>query len=69
MTTTGQKIIERLSAFPAEDRDAVERNVLTYIEWLAEMRAALAESEADVEAGRIKPADEVFDRLLAKYAS
>jgi antitoxin ParD1/3/4 len=29
--------------------------------------AALARGLADAEAGRVKPADEVFDRLEAKY--
>lgn len=69
MATTGEKILERLSAFPEEEREVIEHNVLDYIEWLADMRAGLAESEADVAAGRVKPAAEVFDRLLAKYAS
>jgi antitoxin ParD1/3/4 len=30
--------------------------------------AAIAKGLADVEAGRVKPADHVFDRLAAKYA-
>lgn len=34
---------------------------------LARLDAALARGLADIEAGRTKPADEVFDRLLAKY--
>lgn len=34
---------------------------------LAELEAALALGEADIEAGRTKPAEEVFDRLIAKY--
>jgi antitoxin ParD1/3/4 len=34
---------------------------------LAKLYAALEEGYADIEAGRTKPADEVFDRLLAKY--
>jgi antitoxin ParD1/3/4 len=34
---------------------------------LAALDAALARSLADVEAGRLRPADEVFDRLEAKY--
>ena len=32
-----------------------------------ELRASLEEGLADVEAGRTKPADEVFDRLRKKY--
>lgn len=69
MSKTGQKIIDRLEAFPEEEQQAVERGVLIYMEWLSEMRAELAEAEADIAAGRVKPAAEVFDRLLAKYAS
>jgi len=34
---------------------------------LAALDAALAKGLADAEAGRIKPAEEVFDRLEAKY--
>ena len=34
---------------------------------LAALDAALARGLADAEAGRTKPADEVFDRLEAKY--
>ena len=34
---------------------------------LAELDRALARSDADLKAGRVKPADEVFDRLEAKY--
>ena len=69
MTTAGEKIIKRISAFPEEEREALEHNVLDYIDWLAEMKADLAKSEADVAAGRVKPVAEVFDRLRAKYAS
>ena len=69
MGKAGQKIIDRLAAFPKEEQQAVERGVLIYMEWLSEMRAELAVAEADVAAGRVKPAAEVFDRLLAKYAS
>jgi antitoxin ParD1/3/4 len=29
--------------------------------------AAIARGTADADAGRVKPADEVFDRLKAKY--
>ena len=68
MSKTGQKIIDRLSALPEGEREAVEHGVLRYIDWLSDMRAELAEAEADIAAGRVKPADEVFDRLLAKYA-
>ncbi len=35
---------------------------------LASLDAAISRSLADAEAGRTKPADEVFDRLEAKYA-
>jgi antitoxin ParD1/3/4 len=34
---------------------------------LAALDASIARGLADAEAGRIKPADEVFDRLKAKY--
>ena len=34
---------------------------------LRRLDAALARGLADIEAGRTKPAEEVFDRLLAKY--
>jgi antitoxin ParD1/3/4 len=36
---------------------------------LAALDAALARGIADVEAGRTKPAEEVFDRLEAKYSA
>ena len=34
---------------------------------LAALDAALARGIADADAGRLRPADEVFDRLEAKY--
>lgn len=34
---------------------------------LAALDAALARGMADIEAGRAKPVDEIFDRLEAKY--
>lgn len=34
---------------------------------LSSLDATLERSRADVEAGRVKPAEEVFDRLEAKY--
>lgn len=34
---------------------------------LVRLEAALAEGLADIEAGRTKPAEEVFERLIAKY--
>ena len=34
---------------------------------LAALNAALARGIADAEAGRVKPAEEVFNRLEAKY--
>ncbi|MGB3418165.1 MAG: type II toxin-antitoxin system ParD family antitoxin [Mesorhizobium sp.] len=34
---------------------------------LATLDAALAKGIADADAGRVKPAEEVFDRLEAKY--
>lgn len=38
-------------------------------QWLAALDAGVARGMADVEAGRVKPAEEVFDRLTAKYAA
>ena len=35
---------------------------------MASLDATLERSRADAKAGRAKPADEVFDRLEAKYA-
>jgi antitoxin ParD1/3/4 len=37
--------------------------------WLATLDASVMRGIADVEAGRTKPAEEVFDRLGAKYAA
>lgn len=34
---------------------------------IAALDAAIARGRADVAAGRVKPADEVFERLSAKY--
>lgn len=34
---------------------------------LAALDAALAQGISDADAGRVKPAEEVFDRLEAKY--
>lgn len=34
---------------------------------LAALDASIRRGQADSEAGRVKPADEVFDRLEAKY--
>lgn len=34
---------------------------------LASLDVALEKSRGDVKAGRVKPANEVFDRLEAKY--
>lgn len=36
---------------------------------LGDPDAALRRGIADADAGRVKPADEVFDRLIAKYAA
>lgn len=68
MSVTGQKIIERLSTFPEEEREAVEKGVLSYVDWLKDVKSGLAEAEADIEAGRAKPIEEVAERLRAKYA-
>lgn len=34
---------------------------------LRELDAALAAGQADIDAGRTKPIEEVFERLIAKY--
>lgn len=36
---------------------------------LATLDAAIAKGIADADAGRVKPADDVFDRLEARYKS
>lgn len=36
---------------------------------LRELDAALAAGQADIDAGRTKPIEEVFERLIAKYES
>jgi antitoxin ParD1/3/4 len=36
---------------------------------LARLDAAIARGLADAEAGRTRPMDEVFDRLVAKYSA
>ncbi len=38
-------------------------------QWLAAMDAAVMRGVADGEAGRVKPAEDVFDRLADKYAA
>jgi len=68
MTTTTDKLIERLSALPEDDRAAVAEDVLGYVDELIALRNGLREAEDDVTAGRISPATDVFDRLLGKYA-
>jgi antitoxin ParD1/3/4 len=37
--------------------------------WLAKLDASIKEALADADAGRVKDAAEVFDRLSAKYAA
>jgi len=44
--------------------DEVDPNSLS-----PEHRGAVEEGLADIEAGRVIPADEVFDRLIAKYTA
>ena len=38
-------------------------------QWLAGLDASVMRAVADGEAGRVKPAEGVFDRLTAKYAA
>ena len=67
MGIPGQKIVDRISELPEEDRAGIEDAALKYINRLAEIRAALARAEEDIKAGRVKAVDEVFDPLIAKY--
>lgn len=69
MTTKSEKLMERIAALPEDERDAVSEDVLGYVDELMARRRQLAAAEEDVEAGRTAPADAVFGRLLAKYAS
>lgn len=69
MSKTGQRIIDKIASLPETEREAVEHGVLEYIDWLTELKAKIAEGEADVETGRVKPAREVLERLLTKYAA
>jgi antitoxin ParD1/3/4 len=54
-----------------ESRDAAMKEAVRLLEYkekrLAELNAALDRGLADVEAGRVKPIEEVADRLKAKY--
>ncbi len=53
-------------------RDLIRKDQTTTADqehWLAALDASVARGIADVEAGRTKPAAEVFDRLSAKYAA
>jgi len=53
-------------------RDLIRKDQATTLDqeqWLAALDASVARGIADVEAGRTKPAEEVFDRLTAKYAA
>lgn len=69
MTTSDQKIIERLAAIPEEDREEVAQGVVEYIDFITDLRTKIAVGEADIAAGRVTPAREVLERLLNKYAS
>lgn len=67
MSTPGQRIAERLAALPEGDRAGIEDALLRYIDQLVKMKAALARSEDDIEAGRVKSVDEVFGPLISRY--
>ena len=69
MSSAGQRIIDKISALPESDRASVEDGVLEYIDWLLDLRSKIAVGEADIAAGRVKPARDVLERLLEKYAS
>lgn len=69
MTTSTEKLMERIAALPEDERDAVSEDVLGYVDELMGLRRELAAAEEDVTAGRASPADAVFGRLLAKYGS
>lgn len=67
----GQLIDELVDAGRYASADEVVRRGLTLVRQeerqRAELHAALDAGLADLDAGRTKPADEVFDRLIAKY--
>ena len=67
MSTPGKRIAERIAALPEGDQAGIEEAALEYIDRLVQMKAALARSEADIKAGRVKSINEVFDPLIAKY--
>lgn len=69
MSTTAEKIAERIAALPETDQAEISEDVLGYVDELVALRTALKEAEDDVAAGRVKPANSVFERLLGKYAS
>lgn len=69
MSTTTDKIVERIAALPADEQDAVSADVLGYVDELVAVRAKLRDAEQDVAAGRVQPAEAVFARLLGKYAA
>ncbi|MFV3126560.1 type II toxin-antitoxin system ParD family antitoxin [Niveispirillum sp. KHB5.9] len=53
-------------------RDLIRRDQLVqfiYADAVAKVEAAIAESMEDIAAGRVTPAEEVFDRLEAKYSA
>ncbi len=67
-----EMIVERLvSSGRYNSKSEVLREGIRLVEErekrLAALDAALARGIADDEAGRVKPADQVFDRLGAKY--
>lgn len=69
MSKAGQRIVERIATLPEAERESMEQGVLEYIDWVTDLRDKLAVGEADVAAGRVKPAREVLERLHAKYAA
>lgn len=69
MSKAGQRIAERIASLPEAERESMEQGVLAYIDWVTDLKDKLAAGEADIAAGRVKPAREVLERLLAKYAA
>lgn len=67
-----QSVLDRIDQLAGEppfaSREAVIRAGLELVEnALAELDSEIRKGLDDVDAGRVKPAEEVFDRLIAKY--
>ena len=63
--TVQQALEAGLQRLDDDDRD----EDLSLLDMSDEDREAIAEGLADIKAGRVMPADEVFDRLEAKFTA